>query len=158
MTALRKSLWTIAAIAALPAPAAAQEICNAMNRIVAAARETPRFASVQRALANGEAIVPGFSADRCRADDKGVECSLFQRSDQRVDWRQEISCPGLTQVAPLAGAETGRTAIIRRLGRQTRVYTGFGLRISLGLDCVGCAMPSTSYFRAALDQPGRPGQ
>ena len=55
MGALRKSLWTIAAIAALPAPAMAQDMCASLNRIAAAAREPVPFAS----LADGQ-LVPGY--------------------------------------------------------------------------------------------------
>jgi hypothetical protein len=156
MGALRKSLWTIAAITALPAPAAAQQICNAMNRIAAAARETPPFGSIRRALAHREAVVPGFSAERCRASATGIDCSLFQRSDQEVDWNPEISCPGFSPVEPLTGGEAASGGLVRRYGRQERTYTGFGLRISFGLDCVRCNPPSTSYFRVAFQEQARP--
>lgn len=75
MGALRKSLWTIVAIMALPAPAAAQDMCAALNRIAAAAREPVPFAS----LTDARGLVPGY--DYCRVDigtgarDGGVSCS-----------------------------------------------------------------------------------
>jgi hypothetical protein len=156
MASLRKPLWMIVALAAMPAPAAAQEICNALTRIAAAARETPPFGSVQRRLANGEAIVPGFSADRCRASATEVNCGLFQRSDQRVEWDPEISCPGFTLVQPATGGAAAGRRPVRRFGRVGRTYAGSGLRISFGLDCTTCNPPPTSFFTVTLEGQGRP--
>ena len=62
MRTLRQSLWVIA-LAALPAPAAAQEMCAALNRIVAAAREPVPFASLERSASS---LVPGY--DYCRIE------------------------------------------------------------------------------------------
>lgn len=63
MGALRKSLWTIAAtLAALPLPAAAQEMCAALQRIEAAAREPVPFASLEA----GQGVVPGY--EYCRVE------------------------------------------------------------------------------------------
>jgi hypothetical protein len=47
----------MAAIAALPAPAAAQELCAGLNRIVAAAHEPVPFASLENAA---ESVLPNF--------------------------------------------------------------------------------------------------
>jgi hypothetical protein len=62
MGGLRKSLSAMAVLVALPAPAAAADVCAALNRIIASSRETPPFASVQRGLENGETFVRGFGA------------------------------------------------------------------------------------------------
>jgi hypothetical protein len=63
MAALRKSLWTIAAMVALPAPAAAQEMCAALQRIAAAVREPVPFASLEKVRTP---LVPGY--DYCRVE------------------------------------------------------------------------------------------
>jgi len=74
MAALRKSLWTIAAMLALPAPAAAQEMCAALPRRAAAAREPVPFGSLE----DGRELVPGYRY--CRVEtgtarrDGGVFC------------------------------------------------------------------------------------
>ncbi len=67
MGGLRKSLWAIPALVALPAPAFAQDMCAALNRIEAAARETPAFASLAEA---GVALVPGYRF--CRVETETV--------------------------------------------------------------------------------------
>lgn len=56
MGATRKTLWVVA-IAALPAPAAAQALCAGLNRIVAAAHEPVPFASLENAP---ESVLPDF--------------------------------------------------------------------------------------------------
>lgn len=74
LLALRKSLWMAAAFAALPAPAAAQEMCAALNRIAAAAHEPVPFGSLE----GGRELVPGYRY--CRVEtgttlrDGGVFC------------------------------------------------------------------------------------
>ncbi len=76
MASLRKSLWIVAAIMALPAPAAAQEMCAALNRIAAASREPVPFASLE---GGPSSLVPGY--DYCRVEtgtamrDGGVFCN-----------------------------------------------------------------------------------
>jgi len=56
MGVTRKALWA-AAVAALPAPAAAQTLCAGLNRIVAAAHEPVPFASLENAV---DSVLPGF--------------------------------------------------------------------------------------------------
>lgn len=63
MGALRKSLWTIAAVAAVPLPAAAQDMCAALNRIAAAAGEPAPFASLE---GHEGGLVPGYNY--CRVE------------------------------------------------------------------------------------------
>ena len=47
MTGWRRSLWLLPSVFAAAAPAAAQEMCAALNRIAAAAREALPFASLE---------------------------------------------------------------------------------------------------------------
>ena len=62
MRRVRSFLWLGAALAAAPVPAAAQEMCAALHRIAAAAREPVPFAS----LPDGAALVPGY--EYCRVE------------------------------------------------------------------------------------------
>jgi hypothetical protein len=79
MGTMRKTLLA-AAIAALPAPAAAQELCAGLNRIVAAAQEPVPFASLENAP---QSVLPGFDRP-CRvhgAQTTGARafiCSQYQ--------------------------------------------------------------------------------
>lgn len=79
MGALRKSLWTIAAITALPTPAAAQGetgICEALGRIVAAGHEQSPFASVARRLGAREPVIPSLGAEQCEVrTGEGLLCA-----------------------------------------------------------------------------------
>lgn len=56
MGTFRKSLWMFVAIVMLPAPATAQDMCAALNRIATAAREPVPFASLE----DGRELVPGY--------------------------------------------------------------------------------------------------
>jgi hypothetical protein len=98
MRALQKSLWTIAAIMALPAPAAAQDMCAALRGIATASQEPVPFASL--AGREGE-LVPGYRY--CR-----VETGTAARAGQ-------VSCH--TQLAP-------KSLIAEAVGAQIRVCLG----------------------------------
>jgi hypothetical protein len=53
-------LAAAAVLAFAPLPAAAQELCASLDRIVRSAGEPTPFASLARAAAQGEVLVPGF--------------------------------------------------------------------------------------------------
>jgi hypothetical protein len=149
MVRLRKSLWAIAAITALPAPAAAQQICAALSRIAASAHEAPAFRSIQSALANGETVVPGFEAASCHVRSDELACSTRDFvADHFESWPDPLSCPGM---APA-------TASQRRHGSRDRLhaYTLSGLHIEYGIDCMGCAGGANSYFSATIGPRRRP--
>jgi hypothetical protein len=57
MNLVRRSVLIGAALFALPLPAAAQEMCAALNRIAAAAREAVPFASLENSR---DSLVPGY--------------------------------------------------------------------------------------------------
>ena len=63
MTFRARSLLTLVALPALPLPAAAQEMCAALNRIAAAANEPVPFASLEGVQTS---LVPGYR--HCRVD------------------------------------------------------------------------------------------
>lgn len=149
MAGLRRAVFILVAVAALPAPAAAAEICDTLTRIAASMRETTPFGSIRRALADGEAVVPGFRAQSCRASETGVECGVagMQARNEQTDWRASVTCLGFTPVAPEALGESPGLS-----GRDRRqYYAGSGLLISFGLDCGPCRGPASSFFRVTID-------
>jgi hypothetical protein len=152
MRALRKCLWAIPVLAALPAPAAAASpnICGALNRLVAAARESPPFGSVRRALENGETVVPGFAASACRvAAETDFSCGGMEMGPGPFeDWPDQLACAGLVPDEPAARPPQA----IRR--GWARTYRAPGLRIDYGMRCLGCAGPSFSRFIVTFDRPG----
>jgi hypothetical protein len=152
MRALRKSLWTIAAILALPAPAAAQDVCAALQRIVAAAGEAVPFDSVRKASAAGEPVVPGFAPQECDVAAAAVSCS--HRSGGGVvtfdSWPRTLACDGFELVASEGAGPRNRD--------WTRTYRAGALRIEFGSACRACAGPGYSWFEARLEPRRRPEQ
>jgi len=101
MKALRKSLWIVAAITALPAPAAASgEMCAALNRIAAAAQEPVPFASLERSQAS---LVPGY--DHCRVETGTVARAGGVFCHQRFAPKSLIADVVAPQVRECLGAE-----------------------------------------------------
>lgn len=154
MGGLRTFLWAVPLLAALPAPAAATELCAAVQRLVDASRETPPFASVQRARDNGAAIVPGFLPTHCRvAPATGIVCSYASFSRTAfADWPDPGDCPGVRRAEPVAGPRTDRGY------DWQRTYLASGLRIEYGLRCSGCAGGTEARFTASLEGQRRPAE
>ncbi len=149
MAGSRKSLWIIAATMALPAPAAAADICTAIDRMAVSAREAAPFASVRRALAGGEAVVPGFEVRDCRVGAAGLACDDISFNVSNLDdWPDPLDCPGLTPATPSE----------RRSGRRDRrhAYLLSGLRIEYGFSCWGCAGGPHSFFTIGFAGRARP--
>lgn len=102
MGARRTTLW-LAAIAALPAPAAAQDLCAGLNLILAAAQEPVPFASLENAP---QSVLPDFERP-CRVhvtDATGARtflCSQHQFAPKSL--AMEILGPA---VRDCLGAET----------------------------------------------------
>lgn len=148
MARLRKSLWTIGAIMALPAPAAATEICTALDRLATAAHEPEPFASVGQALANGEAILPGFSAAECRVASGAFSCRATDFAMTHfAQWPDPYPCGGLS------GAEISR---VRTAPDWHHAYFRSGLYFTYGVSCVGCAGGAVSSFMAMPGDRPRP--
>lgn len=148
MGAFRKSLWMIAAVAALPSPALAQErepvdVCGALGRLIEAARERPAFRSVQRRLAAGEAVMPGFRADGCRVIGRELSCGDHWGRVSFIHWPNLETCRGVTAIAeePPVGSDP-------RLRRNNwaRVYVAGNLRIEYGMICTTCRGPAPAHF------------
>lgn len=155
MGALRKSLWTIAAVLALPAAAAAREpveICGPLGRLIAAAHERPAFRSVQRRLAAGEAVLPGFRADGCRVTGRELSCGDHWGRASFIGWPDLDSCRGV-----VASGEQPPLVPDPRLHRNswTRLYRAGNLRIEYGMTCTACRGPAPARFIISVDRPRR---
>jgi hypothetical protein len=150
MTA-RRCLGLVALLAVAPAPAFAKDICSALAEIAASARETPAFDSVRHALANGQAVVPGFQVGDCRVSAAALACDDISFNAANFDgWPEPLNCAGLTPVPPSG----------QRPGRRDRRHAWLlaGLRIEYGFSCWGCAGGPHSFFHAGFDGQGRPGE
>lgn len=152
MGGLRKSLWTIAAIAALPAPAAAQDMCASLQRIAAAAREPVPFAS----LADGTELVPGYRYCRVEtgtaARDGGVSCHTQLAPESLI--AETVGA----QVRDCLGAVPGR--ILDRFPPATLTYSTDQLSISVSSHCnerchVG-RLASIDLRRRRAEEPDSP--
>lgn len=137
------------ALVAMPGVAAAKDVCAALERIAAAARETPPFASVGRAMAEGEIVVPGFAIETC-----SIEAAQFSCRDMTFvvanfeSWPEPLTCRGLSPATP-----SQRGPGIR--DRQ-HAYVLSGVRIEYGVSCWGCAGGAAVYFTAGRDARRRP--
>jgi hypothetical protein len=143
MARLRKCLWMVAAITALPASAAAKDICATLTDFAVASRERPPFDSVRAALARGEAIVPGFEARDCRTDPRGISCDDISFHASNFDaWPEPLNCTGAIPAPVFDRAP-------RRRERQ-HAYLLSGLRIEYGFSCWGCAGGPHAFFTLAF--------
>jgi hypothetical protein len=124
---------------ALPAPAMAQTACAALERLATAMTEPEPFASVGRSLANGEAIVPGFSAADCRVADGAVTCRTTDFVMRHfAGWPDPLGCGTF-------GAEISR---VRTVPDWHHALVLRDLYFSYGVSCVGCAGGTVSWFVA----------
>ena len=149
---IRISFLALVALVALPAPAAAAgaDVCAAFDRIVAASRERPAFASLRLALANGDALVPGFVAEACEISAEAqIRCVEGGFTDPLRDWAEAASCPGVVSVTPHAPPSRRRDLV--------GALVASGLRLEYGVDCRLCAGPSTSDFLVAFEGQALPG-
>jgi hypothetical protein len=138
------SSLALVALAALPAPAAAADVCAAFDRIVAASRERPAFASLRQTLANGGALVPGFEAGSCEIIAAAqIRCTENGFTDPFRDWAGAASCPGVVAVTPHPRPPRRRDLAV--------ALVASGLRLEYGVDCRLCAGPSTSFFFVAFE-------
>lgn len=123
----RRSLWLAAVLVASPAPAFAQDMCAALNRIAAAAKEPVPFASLE----NGRELVPGYSYCRVEtgtaARAGGVYCHATLAP------RSLVAETVGTQVRDCLGAVPGR--IIDRLPPASLVYNTDQLSIRVSSHC-----------------------
>ena len=139
---------------ALPLPSAAAQpatatanVCGAIARIAAAARERPAFGSLRRALAGGQALVPGFAAGECTVRADGVECQGRYRISAFHNWPELETCPGLVAFEPPLPRGQFRWPMNRsyRLGR---------FLVARGYRCPGCRALGPSYFFMTFYRPG----
>jgi hypothetical protein len=155
MAGSRNFIWVIVALtappgtaAAAPGSAPASDPCPVIERLLASARETPAFASAQRALARGEAIVPGFDASDCRVNPgTSFDCSDWGMGSHGVPrWTEPVTCASLTLI----------TLPPRHFNWARAFAAPDGLRVEYGVRCRGCAGPATSYFSVSFEGGRRP--
>lgn len=145
MSRFRKAFWFGTVLIAAPLPVAAQEICAALDRIAASSREPVPFESIRRALAAGEAVVPGFPPEECSVTAEAVSCHHHSMTLTSFDgWPDPLNCAGLVPAAP-----TTRGAWHR--DRQY-AFAAAGLRIDYGTHCMACAGPGSTHFRAGFER------
>jgi hypothetical protein len=126
MTRRSKAVLTVLALAALPLPAAAQEMCAALNRIAAAANEPVPFASLEN---NAGSLVPGYRY--CR-----VETQTARRAGN-VLCHAQLAPKSL--IAEHVGAQVqdclGGTAVPQEWPDNDRVYRTANLVITVESRC-----------------------
>lgn len=114
------------------------DLCPVFERLVAAARERPTYSSIRRALADGQAIVPGFAAADCAVEEDAFSCRKWTMgANGLLDWPEPVSCPGFTSL-PRAPHHFRVAFAVAAPG---------GLEITYGVRCFRCAGPGTAYFR-----------
>lgn len=150
MRRLRKGVWAGLGAIMLPAPAAAApvdaipDICGAIARIAAAARERPAFRSVRRALTAGQAVVPGFDAEECSVTVDGVACHARTRRSALREWPDLATCRGVSAFDLPRAQLRWPTNRRYRLGRFI---------LASGVRCPGCAALGPSYFTMTFYRP-----
>ena len=145
MTGLRTFLCAGLAATALPMPAvaeqetAAADVCGAIERIAASADVRPAFLPLRRALAEGQAVVPGFAAGECEVTAEGVACRGRRYRPAFRNWPDLATCRGLVAFEPPLPYPQVQYPSNRsyRLGR---------FRIARGYSCPGCRALGASYF------------
>ena len=155
MGALRKSLWTIAAIMALPAPAAAQDqqdVCGALARLIAAAHERPAFASVTHRLGARESVIPNYAAENCQVRaGHGLLCeaSVTARAIY-ASWPDLATCTGVTAAEQVLMMDPPPP---RLRDAWTRIYQAGDVWIAYGVSCLRCAGDAHSWFSVGFVRP-----
>lgn len=148
----RKFIWAGIGAMVLPMPAAAApeatagDVCGAIARIAASARERPAFRSMRRALARGQAAVPGFEASECSVTAEGIECREMRHHSVFRGWPDLATCRGVVAFEPPLPRPQRRYPTNRsyRLGR---------FLIARGVHCPGCAALGPSYFTMTFYRP-----
>jgi hypothetical protein len=153
MASLRKFLWSSFGAITLPMPAAAAQpapvaadVCGAIDRIAASASVRPAFLPIRRALAEGQAVVPGFEAGECAVTPDGVECRGRSHRSDFTNWPELDICRDVVAFEPPLPYPQVQWPSNRsyRLGR---------FLISRGFRCPGCRALGPSYFTMTFYRP-----
>lgn len=152
---LRKTLWIAATLVALPASAAAEgqeDVCGALGRIIAAARENPAFGSVAEQLAARNPVIPDFRAEQCEVRaGEGLFCDVSTMGRAIfADWPDLASCPGVTEAEQVLTMDPPPP---RTRNAWTRVYQARNVFIAYGVTCPLCAGPATARFSVGFARP-----
>jgi hypothetical protein len=152
MASLRKFLWAGLGAMALPTPAAATQdtaaanVCGAIARIAAAANVRPAFLPIRRALAVGQAIMPGFEPGECTVTAEGVDCRGRSPRSSFHGWPDLATCRGLVAFAP-------PLPYPQRRWPSNRTYRLGRFLIAQGYRCPGCRALGPSYFTMTFYRP-----
>jgi hypothetical protein len=150
----RRSLWLAALLAAAPAPAFAQEMCAALDRIEAASREPVPFASIMQAGREGT-LVPGF---------REGECGYATGSTTAIVCWRRIAGESLSVEAMERTLRDclGRAPVLRpdrqprAWGEPDLVFTRRGLRYEFMTQCTPqCAAGMLAWLAIKIERPGR---
>ena len=150
-----KRRWLAAAVVtmALPAPAAAADLCTALNRIVAASREAVPFASLREAALGGT-LVPGFREQDCAVRPGiGIACyrNIAPANLERGAMERALrECLG---VAPVPGPE--RRWRGEREPALAFVASGLRYEVTTGCDH-SCRAGLLAYFDVMFEGERRP--
>lgn len=154
MIGLRKTLWTTLALAALPAPAFAQEMCAALDRIAAASGDPVPFASLVDAARSGD-LVPGFGEQDCQVT-AGTSISCFRNLASPA---LELDAMERTLRDCLRRAPVTRTARPGLIPDRELVFVASGLRYRVSNDCDRrCRAGLLAYFEIAFEAAARSGE
>jgi hypothetical protein len=164
MGALRKSLWTIAAILAPPAPVEARDVCAALNRVAASSDEALPFASLKEAASDGT-LLPGFGKLACRIwrggfGGTGVYC-FRDHAPANLDLsgmeRILRDCLGVAPVLRVGEAgEVRRPDYAGQWGDPTLLFIASGLRYGVETDCGERCPSGRSVSVNVVLERGRP--
>ena len=151
MTRRNGSLLLVPVLLGWAAPAAAQEMCAALDRIAAASRERVPFASLASAAQAGT-LVPGYRDGDCTVRRTGVTC-----------WRN--LAPERLELGAMEQAlrECLRREPLLRPGRQPRdpgeadlVFVARGLRYEADTECSPrCAAGMLASFGVRFENQRR---
>lgn len=129
--------------------ASAQELCTALERIVAASRETTPFASLAR-VQGSAVLVPGYYEGACEV--RGAEGVFCYRNIAPAELESDTMSAAIRACLDVRPAErTGNRA------DGTVAFVGQGLRFEVHNACHrSCRAGLLAGFRVTFDRPARP--
>jgi len=153
MTRLFRAGAAIGLLSALwvPAPAFAQALCPALQRIILASREAVPFASLRREAGSTEILVPGFQSHSCVVD-PGVEVRCWT-----VLAPPELELAAMeTNMRACLGVDPAESTTARRWGESNSVtFVAEGLRFRVGNAChFRCRAGLIASFAVSFSEPG----
>ncbi len=147
MGSLRKCLWATPLLAALPAPAAGQGMCAALDRIATASREAVPFGSLADAARTGD-LVPGFDRGQCQVT-AGARVSCYRNlAPESLELgAMERTLRDCLRSAPVS---TGSSPV--RIPSRELAFVASGLRYRIAAYCDHhCRAGLLAWFEVAFE-------